>query len=376
MMPFDLAKLAENGLKRGFTTGTCATAAVKAALLKLLCDQNPSEVNILLPGGSSFLTVPIAQMAVEKDGAVRAVVIKDAGDDPDQTHRARIFARVTRNGTGHIVFLAGEGVGVVTQPGLQVPVGEPAINPVPRQMMIDAVHEILGEGDAETQAGFDLQIGCENGEQIARRTFNPRLGIQGGISILGTTGIVEPKSKAAFQASIEVYVRVALGDRPQQIVLTPGNLGQQFARSFLAVPVKRVVQMSNFIGFTLECVRRVLAEDRYILPKLWLVGHPGKLAKVLDDVWDTHSSNSRSAVEAVLRVADEFGIDDRVRDSIGSSRTVEGIIELLRLEAVSRAFWQLVEGKIEAKVGAQLNHVDRISVRLFQMDGKALGGGK
>jgi cobalamin biosynthesis protein CbiD len=96
----------------------------------------------------------------------------------------------------------------------------------------------------------------------------------------------------------------------------------------------------------------------------------------LDDVWDTHSSNSRSAVEAVLRVADEFGIDDRVRDSIGSSRTVEGIIELLRLEAVSRAFWQLVEGKIEAKVGAQLNHVDRISVRLFQMDGKALGGGK
>jgi len=376
MMPFDLAKLAENGLKRGFTTGTCATAAVKAALLKLLSDQSPSEVDILLPGGSSFLTVPIAQMAVEKDGAVRAVVIKDAGDDPDQTHRARIFARVTRNGTGHIVFLAGEGVGVVTQPGLQVPVGEPAINPVPRQMMIDAVHEILGEGDAETQAGFDLQIGCENGEQIARRTFNPRLGIQGGISILGTTGIVEPKSKAAFQASIEVYVRVALGDRPQQIVLTPGNLGQQFARSFLAVPVKRVVQMSNFIGFTLECVQRALAEDHYILPKLWLVGHPGKLAKVLDDVWDTHSSNSRSAVEAVLRVADEFGIDDRVRDSIGSSRTVEGIIELLRLEAVSRAFWQLVEGKIEAKVGAQLNHVDRISVRLFQMDGKALGGGK
>ena len=376
MMPFDLAKLAENGLKRGFTTGTCATAAVKAALLKLLSDQSPSEVDILLPGGSSFLTVPIAQMAVEKDGAVRAVVIKDAGDDPDQTHRARIFARVTRNGTGHIVFLAGEGVGVVTQPGLQVPVGEPAINPVPRQMMIDAVHEILGEGDAETQAGFDLQIGCENGEQIARRTFNPRLGIQGGISILGTTGIVEPKSKAAFQASIEVYVRVALGDKPQQIVLAPGNLGQQFARSFLALPVKRVVQMSNFIGFTLECVQRALAEDHYILPKLWLVGHPGKLAKVLDDVWDTHSSNSRSAVEAVLRVADEFGIDDRVRDSIGSSRTVEGIIELLRLEAVSRAFWQLVEGKIEAKVGAQLNHVDRISVRLFQMDGKALGGGK
>jgi len=370
---FDLTERAENGLKRGFTTGTCATAAVKAALLKLLCNQNPPEVDILLPGGSQFLTVPIAQMVLEKDGAVKAVVIKDAGDDPDQTHRARIFARVTRNGTGRIVFLAGEGVGVVTQPGLRIAVGEPAINPVPRQMMVDAVHEILGEGDAEVEAGFDLQIGCENGEEIARRTFNPRLGIQGGISILGTTGIVEPKSKAAFKASIEVYVRVALGDRPRQIVLAPGNLGQQFARSFLAIPVKRFVQMSNFVGFTLECVQRTLDENRYILPKLWLVGHPGKLAKVLDDVWDTHSSNSRSAVQAVLRVADEFGIDDKLRDSIGSARTVEGIIEILRAESASGPFWRQVERKIELKVGTQLEHVDQICVRLFQMDGKALG---
>ena len=370
---FDLTERAENGLKRGFTTGTCATAAVKAALLKLLCNQNPPEVDILLPGGSQFLTVPIAQMVLEKDGAVKAVVIKDAGDDPDQTHRARIFARVTRNGTGRIVFLAGEGVGVVTQPGLRIAVGEPALNPGPRQRMVDAVHEILGEGDAEVEAGFDLQIGCENGEEIARRTFNPRLGIQGGISILGTTGIVEPKSKAAFKASIEVYVRVALGDRPQQIVLAPGNLGQQFARSFLAVPVKRFVQMSNFVGFTLECVQRTLDENRYILPKLWLVGHPGKLAKVLDDVWDTHSSNSRSAVQAVLQVADEFGIDDKLRDSIGSARTVEGIIEILRAESASGPFWRQVERKIELKVGTQLEHVDQICVRLFQMDGKALG---
>src|SRR5438132_4118755 len=276
-IPIDLAQPAQNGLKRGFTTGTCATAAVKAALLKLLCDGNPPEVDVLLPGGFHRLTVPIDRITVEKDGAVKAVVVKDAGDDPDQTHRARIFARVSRNESGRIVFQAGEGVGMVTQPGLQVAVGEPAINPVPRQMMIGAVHEILEECDAGTEAGFCLQIGCENGEQIARRTFNPRLGVQGGISILGTTGIVEPKSKAAFQASIEVYVRVALGDRPQEIVLTPGNLGQQFARSFLTIPVKRVVQMSNFIGFTLECVEQTLAENGYTLPKLWLIGHPGKL---------------------------------------------------------------------------------------------------
>jgi cobalt-precorrin-5B (C1)-methyltransferase len=266
--------------------------------------------------------VPIEGITVEEDGSARAVVIKDAGDDPDQTHRARIFAKVTRNRNGRIVFEAGEGVGVVTQPGLRVAVGEPAINPVPRQMMIDAVQEILGEGDEQTDVGFVLQIGCEEGEQIARRTFNPRLGIEGGISILGTTGIVEPKSKAAFQASIEIYVRVALGDKPREIVLTPGNLGQRFARSFLAIPVKHVVQMSNFIGFTFECVERTLVENDCILPKLWLVGHPGKLAKVLEDVWDTHSSRSGSAVEAVLKVADEFGIKGRLRDSIGTSRTL------------------------------------------------------
>src|SRR5262249_42175973 len=213
---FDLAEPAENGLKRGFTTGSCATAAVKAAVLRLLCNENPSEVDVFLPGGLHRLTVPIAGITVEEDGSARAVVIKDAGDDPDQTHRARIFAKITRNRTGRIVFEAGQGVGVVTQPGLCVAVGEPAITPVPRQMMIDAVHQILGEGAEKTDAGFVLQIGCEEGEQIARRTFNPRLGIEGGISILGTTGIVEPKSKAAFQASIEVYVRVALGDKPRE----------------------------------------------------------------------------------------------------------------------------------------------------------------
>ncbi|MBV8416097.1 MAG: cobalt-precorrin-5B (C(1))-methyltransferase, partial [Verrucomicrobia bacterium] len=271
---FDLQQRAENGLKRGYTTGTCATAAVKAALLKLVCNEAPPEVNVTLPDSLQYLTIPIDRISEEAGGAVRVDVIKDAGDDPDQTHRARIFVRVSRNQEGRIVFKRDKGVGVVTQPGLQLEVGEPAINPVPRKMMINAVYEVLGEGDGmgtpeapeapgtprtagnagNAGLGFDLQIGCESGEEIAKRTFNPRLGVQGGISILGTTGIVEPKSTAAFQASIEVYVSVALGDNPQEIVVAPGNLGQRFARSYLQLPLKRVVQMANFIGFTLKCV--------------------------------------------------------------------------------------------------------------------------
>jgi cobalt-precorrin-5B (C1)-methyltransferase len=371
---FDLQQLAENGLKRGFTTGTCSTAAVKAALLKLVCNETPDELNVSLPDGARYLTIPIDRICIEENGAVRADVIKDAGDDPDQTHRARIFARVKRNASGEIVFLRGEGVGVVTQPGLQIGIGEPAINPVPRRMMLCAVREVLDEGDDSRDAGFDLQIGCENGAEIAKRTFNPRLGIEGGISILGTTGIVEPKSMAAFQASIEIYIRVALGGNPYEIVLAPGNLGQRFARSTLQLPLKRVVQMANFIGFALDCVAQTVKENDHSLSQLWVIGHPGKLAKILDDAWDTHSQQSSSAVAAIHCVGRAFGFADGVLRRIEQSRTVEGIIELLGAESFAAQFWSDVERRISAKISARLSRVERVAVRLFQMDGKALGG--
>jgi len=371
---FDLQKLADNGLRRGYTTGTCATAAVKAALLKLVCNETPLEVNVMLPDSPQYLTVPIDRISEEADGSIRAEVIKDGGDDPDQTHRARIFARVRRNENGQVVFQRGEGVGVVTQPGLQLKVGEPAINPVPRKMMIHAVREVLDEGDGTIGLGFDLQIGCENGEEIAKRTFNPRLGIDGGISILGTTGIVEPKSTAAFEASIEVYVRVALGDNPSEMVVAPGNLGQRFARSFLQLPLKRVVQTANFIGFALRCVDRTLEENGHRLPRLWVVGHPGKIAKILDDVYDTHSAQSRSAISSVCRVAEEYGIPRTLMESMARSRTVEGQIEILKAEAFSAEFWSLVEKRIADQISSLLKRIEIVSVRLFQMDGKPLGG--
>jgi cobalt-precorrin-5B (C1)-methyltransferase len=371
---FDLQRLAENGLRRGYTTGTCATAAVKAALLKLVCHETPPEVHVTLPDSLQYLAVPIDRISEEANGEVRADVIKDGGDDPDQTHRARIFARVRRNGKGQIVFQRDEGVGVVTQPGLQLRVGEPAINPVPRKMMTWAVHEVLGEGDGTIDLGFDLQIGCESGEEIAKRTFNPRLGIEGGISILGTTGIVEPKSTAAFEASIEVYVRVALGDHPSEIVVAPGNLGQRFARSFLQLPLKRVVQTANFMGVALRCVDRTLEQNDHRLPRLWVVGHPGKLAKILDDVYDTHSAQSRSAVGAVCRIANHFGICGVLLKAMAQSRTVEGQIELLRAQTFSAEFWSLVEKSIAAQISSMLKRVDVVSVRLFQMDGQPLGG--
>lgn len=373
---FDLSVLTDAGLRRGYTTGSCATAAVKAALLALLCNECPEEVNVTLPNGLHFLRIPIHQVRRELDSGAYAEVIKDAGDDPDQTHRATIFARVQRNNLGSIVFRRGEGVGLVTQPGLQVAIGEAAINPVPRQMMTAAVHEVLSESDREANAGFDLEIGCKNGEQIAQRTFNPRLGVVGGISILGTTGIVEPKSMAAFQASIQVYIRVAVGDLPDAIVLAPGNLGQRFARNALGIPTKRVVQMSNFIGLALEYLQQTLGENQQRLPLLWLVGHPGKLAKILAGDWDTHSGRSLSAVNSITQLGREFGLPPSALEVLSRCRSIEEAIELLPAETLSPAFWTLVEHRIAAVVAPRVANVERIQVRLFRMDGGALSAAR
>jgi cobalt-precorrin-5B (C1)-methyltransferase len=239
--------------------------------------------------------------------------------------------------------------------------------------MSTAVQEVLSESDRETDAGFDLQIGCKNGEQIARRTFNPRLGIVGGISILGTTGIVEPKSMAAFQASIQVYIRVAVGDSPDAIVLAPGNLGQRFARNALGIPTKRVVQMSNFIGLSLEYLQQTLEENQQRLPLLWLVGHPGKLAKILAGDWDTHSGRSLSAVHSVTQLAREFRLPPSASEVLGRCRSVEEAIESLPAETLSPAFWTMVEDRIAGAVAPRIPNVESIRVRLFRMDGGALG---
>jgi cobalt-precorrin-5B (C1)-methyltransferase len=370
---FDLSALTDAGLRRGYSTGSCATAAVKAALLSLLCNECPEEVNVSLPDGRHFLKIPIDHVRRESESRAYAEVIKDGGDDPDQTHRATIFARVQRNDRGSIVFQRGEGVGLVTQPGLQVAIGEPAINPVPRKMMSAAVQEVLSESDRETGAGFDLQIGCKNGEQIARRTFNPRLGIVGGISILGTTGIVEPKSMAAFQASIQVYIRVAVGDSPDAIVLAPGNLGQRFARNTLGIPAKRVVQMSNFIGLALDYLQQTLEENQQRLPLLWLVGHPGKLAKIPAGDWDTHSGRSLSAVHSVTQLAREFRLPPSASEVLSRCRSIEEAIESLPDETLSPAFWTMVEDRIATVVTPRIPNVERVRVQLFRMDGGALG---
>lgn len=371
---FDLLALAPNGLRRGRTTGSCATAAVKAALRLLLRGERCERVEVTLPDGVHYLVVPIQNLCWLDQQTVRAEVLKDGGDDPDNTHGAIIFAAVWRNDMGQIRFFAGSGVGTATQPGLRVAVGEPAINPVPRQMMRQAVSEVLAEGlQEEREAGFDLTIGCENGDVIARKTFNPRLGILGGISILGTSGIVEPMSMASWIASIEVYVRVALGGGAQSVAYLPGKIGRTYAKDVLGLPEKRTVQIANFLGDALDFTQKALDEEQRRLDVLWLVGHPGKLAKVLDEVWDTHSSKSGMAMGCVARVAAERGFAHHLVQEIENANTVEAAMERLKSESGAQALWIEIERRIGALAHARVPAVKRIEVRLFDLRGNALG---
>jgi len=378
---FDLSVLAPNGLRRGRTTGSCATAAVKAALRLMLHGQRREQEAVVLPDGKQFLVVPIQRVEWLDAQTVHAEVVKDGGDDPDSTHGATIFANVRHNDFGEIRFFAGPGVGTATQPGLRVAVGEAAINPAPRAMMRWAVEEVLAEvmGEAPEDApervgaGFDLTIGCENGEEIARKTFNPRLGIVGGISILGTSGIVEPMSMASWIASIEVYVRVALGDRPEAVAYLPGKIGRDYAKDVLQLPVKRSVQIANFLGDSLDFTQRALEEEKQRLDVLWLLGHPGKLAKVLDGVWDTHSSKSGMAMGCVARIAAEHGFGSTVVAEVEKANTVEAAVERLRNESGAKALWIDVERRLARSVQQRVPAVARVEVRLFDLAGNFLG---
>jgi len=384
---YDLSVLAPNGLRRGRSTGSCATAAVRAALYRLLAGVTVQQTEVSLPDGLHYLCVPIQSVSMIDADTAQAEVLKDGGDDPDNTHGATIVAQVRRNAGGEIRFFAGEGVGTATMPGLRVAVGEPAINPVPRAMMRAAVAEVLAELQPEDgSGGFDLTIGCREGLSIAPKTFNPKLGIVGGISILGTSGIVEPMSMASWIASIEVYIRVALaacapGDA---VAYLPGKIGRVFVAQTLGLPDKRSVQIANFLGDALDFTQKALAEEGRTLPLLWLAGHPGKLAKVLDGVWDTHSSKSNMAMQGVARVAEEMNaagqgvlFDASLLQQMKEANTVEAIIELVRQQdaALSRRLWCEIEARLAALTQARVPAVERIAVRLFDLDGQQLGEG-
>ena len=311
-------------LRSGITTGSCAAAAAKAALLAAR-GEIPELVEIITPGGT-ILQIPV-QSAQGSGHVGQASVIKDAGDDPDITHGVEIFAEVQLTPEQpEIVFRAGAGIGTVTLPGLQIPVGEPAINPAPRQMIINAIQPLL-----PPDCGAIVTLSIPEGEKLARRTLNPTLGIVGGLSIIGTTGIVEPMSEEAFKNSLKPQISVAKALGFQAIVMVPGKIGQDFAVHRYGLPAAAVVQTSNFIGFMLESAVEFGIKD------ILLFGHLGKLVKVAGGVFHTHNRMADARMETLAAYMAAEGAPQAAVRSVLECTTTEAAIPILqqyKLESV------------------------------------------
>ncbi|NQT85263.1 cobalamin biosynthesis protein CbiD [bacterium] len=272
-------------LREGYTTGTCAAAAAKAAATVLAGGEAPDAVDVDLPDGTTA-RLPLLY-AKRTDGGAEAAVRKDAGDDPDVTDGVSVVVSVAW--AEAMAFEAGEGVGTVTLPGLQVPPGEPAINPAPRAMLRRAVAQA-------TDRPVRVTISIPGGRELAAKTFNPRLGIEGGLSILGTSGRVRPYSCAALREALKCSLDVAAADGVVAPVLVPGHVGRRAAERHFPLSPRQALEIGNEWGFVLDCTAE------YAFGHVLVLGHPGKIAKLAHGEWDTHSSRSSSATPIVARL--------------------------------------------------------------------------
>lgn len=307
-------------LRFGFTTGTCAAAAAKAAVRMLLSGERVVEIPLLTPKGI-LLHLPVEDIR-EEDSAVSCAVRKDAGDDPDTTNGILIYARVQKQKTAEIVVDGGIGVGRVTRPGLEQKVGDAAINQVPLTMIQKAASEEASRADYE--GGLKIIISVPRGEEIAKKTFNPRLGIQGGISILGTTGIVEPMSEKALIESIRVEMRQRKEQGEDYLLMTPGNYGAAYLKEQMSLPFEKNIKCSNYIGETID-----MAIDMGVRGILF-ISHIGKFVKVAAGIMNTHSHSADARMEVLCSNAIRAGGDLDAARKILACNTTDEALEVLR----------------------------------------------
>ena len=286
-------------LRQGYTTGSCAAAAAKAAAWMLLSGRKKERIQLMTPKGIA-LDLEVKEIQIGEDH-VRCAIEKDGGDDPDITTGALIAATVSKRVEPGIAIDGGMGVGRVTKPGLDQPVGNAAINSVPRRMIEENVTEVMQAFDYH--GGMDIRISVPTGEELAKKTFNPRLGIVGGISILGTTGIVEPMSEQALIDTIRVELRQKSAQGEKTALLTPGNYGADFLREELGLDPSAAVQVSNFIGDALDFCRE-LGFSRVVL-----IGHIGKLVKLAGNMLNTHSKYGDCRMPIIAAYAGAEGLE-------------------------------------------------------------------
>lgn len=305
-------------LRCGYTTGSCAAAAAKAAAHMLLSGTIITSVSLKTPNGS-VLNLDVLESRLNESGASCAIK-KDSGDDPDITNGILVYAQVEKTNKG-ISINGGNGVGRVTLPGLDQPVGEAAINSTPRRMITEALMSVCSLFNYP--AGLSVTISIPGGEALARRTFNPRMGIEGGLSIIGTTGIVEPMSNRAIVDTIRLELSQLAASGESSVLLTPGNYGETFLRQRLMLSTVRPMLCSNFIGDTID------AAVEMGFSRILLVGHIGKLVKLGIGITNTHSAFGDGRMEALAACALEAGADLSLLKSILACVTTDAALELL-----------------------------------------------
>ena len=321
-------------LRHGYTTGTNSTAATKAALLSLILQEQIVKVTVTLPIGD---TVPFTMDKLSLGPkSVSAEIIKDAGDDPDATHLARIISTVSWNDAPGIELDGGTGVGRVTKPGLPVPVGEAAINPVPRRMILRAAQEILDEYGIGR--GIKIVISVPDGEEIAKKTLNSRLGIIGGISILGTRGTVVPFSTAAFRASIAQAINVAKENGCTEVVACTGGRSEDFAiESHPHIQEDAFIEMGDFIGFTMkQCKARKMK-------KVTLVGMMGKFSKVAQGVMMVHSKSAPVDFNFLADLVEQAGLPPELVEEARHANTASQVGDMVMAAGNTKFFTLLLQ---------------------------------
>lgn len=357
----------EKRLRSGFTTGACATAAARAAAVFLLRGTLPERVEVILPEGQSAVWKPEYESEEPCQGYLR--VQKDAGDDPDVTHGSWVYACVTilteaeletkrQTGSGYwleeypeVYLDGGIGIGIATKPGLSCPVGHYAINPVPRKMILSAVDE---ERDRLGFRGcLGIQIAIPSGVELAKKTFNPKLGIQGGISVLGTTGIVKPMSEEALLATIRLDIHMKTVANENVLLMAPGNYGETFLREAMGIPMGEAVLCSNFVADSMQMLREENVRE------LLFVSHIGKLIKVSAGIPDTHSKYGDRRMEEMARLtALRLGEQEKqeeqenqdLLDRILGSNTTDEALEHMNQVRVGLAEQILTDSAESAKI--------------------------
>ena len=341
-------------LRRGWTTGSCAAAASQAAAVLLLTGIAPQEIHLHTPGGVAF-TLPVENAHMEGGCAV-CTVQKDAGDDPDITNGVRITASVAKCGSG-VTIEGGKGVGRITRPGLAMPVGEAAINPGPRAQITAAVERAAEQNGYA--GGFAVTISVEDGEALAAQTYNGHLGIVGGISILGTSGIVEPMSEKALVDTIRLELDSLYAQGQRIAFLCPGNYGVDFARDTLGLDLERAVKCSNFIGEAFDHA----AYRGY--PEILLIGHAGKLVKMAAGVMNTHSSVADARQEIFTAHAALCGAPHDTLAGLMDAVSVDACINLLDEAGLREPVLARIGREMEKRIALRMKGQARVEFIMF-----------